>query len=446
MEGREEPGQRPGTITIYQMKDAFKAIKNKPGLFDIDTNGDFILKNKGGDILRTIPIGPYRRPTLEEIAKMEDARLNAIAEADETYEAAITALREGTEQYKLGQIPRSALLRLNVAVEDADRGRSRALYAVRETVIEEIYQVREILYDQKYEVRKMPHPVFRAKTRAHPLQEEYVRYGFPGGEAEAGATAEEVAEEVTDAEEIAAPVKSVAKELDMIVFGGAEENEYGYMASDFPAEFTIGPVRYFTVDQTLAAEKARTYRADDVRTKVMKSRSTKMMRVYADMLDKKPVTDGLEGTAVAEAALAAATGPRPEAAEWVQLRPRVLAEATFTKFKQNPALADRLLSTGDAMIVFADARNKVDGVGLGLTDGRVTDQGAWKGENQLGKILMNVRAKLRGATDADQAIAAEGAEEIKEETISEEAYEEKLRQSAKLGAILAARRRGTGAA
>jgi ribA/ribD-fused uncharacterized protein len=428
---RRGPGQeeRPGAVTVYQMKGLFKTISNKPGLFDIDANGDFIIKNKAGDVVKTIPVGPYRKPTIEEVKTMEDSRAAAIAAADEAYEVAIEALRDGTEQYKLGQIPKTAIMRLNLAVESADRGRGAAMYGLRETVERKGYEVREILYDQRYEVRKMPHLVYRGLTRAHKLQDEYVRYGH--------AEEAEVAAEAEVAVAASAPVMSVMKDVGMIIFGGADENEYGYLASDFPAEFTIGPVRYFTVDQTLAAEKARTYMADEVRTKIMKSRATKMMRVYADMLDKKPVTDGLEGPAVAEAALAAAAGPRPEAAEWLELRPRVLAEATFAKFKQNPALADKLLATGDATLVFADARNKVDGVGLGLTDGRVTSEAAWKGENQLGKVLMNVRTRLRGATDAE---AVEGVEEITEETISEEAYDEKLKNAAKLGAIIASRR------
>jgi ribA/ribD-fused uncharacterized protein len=425
---------RPGALSVYQISAILKKIKNKPGLFDINVNGDIVIKNTAGDIVQTIPIGPYRSLTADEVKDMEDKRWENIAAAEEKYEAAAETLRNMEDQYRLGQISASSLMRAGIAMETADRQRNSARYGIRNVVQNDgTYEVRKILFNEKYEVRKMPHPLYFSKSRSHTLQNQYVRYGHPDIE-------EEGTETISEEEESDAPVMSVAREEGIIVFGGAEENENGFLASDFPAEFTLNGVRYFTVDQVIAAEKARIYRNDDMRIKIMKSRSTKMMRVYAEMLDKKAPAQGLEGAAVAEAALAAMDGPRPEAAEWAQQRNKILEAATFAKFKQNPALEAKLLETGNKIIIFADARNKVDGIGLPLSDGRVTDQAAWKGENQLGKILLSVRSRLRGMTDSDEMTGAAGTEEVTESTITKEEYDEKLKSSARLGAILAARR------
>ena len=429
-----ESGQeRPGSLSVYQMTEIFRKLKNKPTLIDIDTAGDILVKDKDGNVVKTIPVGPYREPTRAEIGEMEEERWGKIADEEEKYEAALERLRGVADEYKMGQISMSALMRANLDMEKADRARNSAVYALRGVNEEDGYEVRRVLFEEKYETRKMPHMIYRGVARPHTLQRQYVRYGYDVG---AGS---EVTEEA-EAAEADEPVMSMMREDKMIIFGGAEENEYGYLSPDFPVEFTLNGVKYFTIDQVMAAEKARTYRDDDVRLKIMKTRSTKMMRVYAEMLDKKgaamPV--GLEGPAVAEAALAAMAGPRPEAAEWAAMRKGLLDAATYAKFRQNPVLEDKLLYTGNNEFVYADIKNRTDGIGLALSDGRVTDKTKWRGENAMGVALASVRSRLRG--QGDEMAGAEGTEVVREATITQEAYEDKVKASAKLGSILAARR------
>lgn len=73
--------------------------------------------------------------------------------------------------------------------------------------------------------------------------------------------------------------------------------------------------------------------------------------------------------------------------DWEQVKTQVMEEIVRAKFTQNPDLAALLLSTGDAELI------------EGNTWGDVcwgVDTRTGKGENRLGRILMKVRAELRG--------------------------------------------------
>ena len=73
-------------------------------------------------------------------------------------------------------------------------------------------------------------------------------------------------------------------------------------------------------------------------------------------------------------------------ADWELVRDDVMRKAVWEKFGQNPALADQLLATDDAKLVEHTA-----------TDAYWGDGGDGSGRNMLGKILMEVRARLQAA-------------------------------------------------
>lgn len=59
------------------------------------------------------------------------------------------------------------------------------------------------------------------------------------------------------------------------------------------------------------------------------------------------------------------------------------------KFEQNPDLAEKLLATGDEELVEGNTWGDT-------TWGRVFEDGEWRGENWLGKALMQTRERLKG--------------------------------------------------
>ena len=67
----------------------------------------------------------------------------------------------------------------------------------------------------------------------------------------------------------------------------------------------------------------------------------------------------------------------------------------YLKFSQNGELGQKLLQTGDRILVEASPYDKVWGVGLHHTDDKILDESNWLGQNLLGKALMEVRKLIK---------------------------------------------------
>lgn len=80
--------------------------------------------------------------------------------------------------------------------------------------------------------------------------------------------------------------------------------------------------------------------------------------------------------------------------EWKKVRYEVVVKGNMAKFTQNKELRENLLQTGNRILAEAAHYDKIWGIGLKQTDPATQDQTKWKGENLLGKALMEVRQKL----------------------------------------------------
>ena len=65
------------------------------------------------------------------------------------------------------------------------------------------------------------------------------------------------------------------------------------------------------------------------------------------------------------------------------------------KFTQNLDLRKKLVDSGDKILANADSRDKFWGVGTSANTAIAKDPAKWKGENKLGKMLMELRTELR---------------------------------------------------
>ena len=72
--------------------------------------------------------------------------------------------------------------------------------------------------------------------------------------------------------------------------------------------------------------------------------------------------------------------------DWEEVKVGIMEEIVRAKFTQHPELAERLLATGDKVLI--------EGNHWGDTCWGV-DTRTGRGENHLGKILMNVREELK---------------------------------------------------
>lgn len=81
---------------------------------------------------------------------------------------------------------------------------------------------------------------------------------------------------------------------------------------------------------------------------------------------------------------------------WDKVSYGAMYQACFAKFSQNETLRQYLLSTGNKILVEASPYDTIWGIGTSIEEAKLMSPDSWKmrGENRLGKVLMDVRKIL----------------------------------------------------
>lgn len=79
---------------------------------------------------------------------------------------------------------------------------------------------------------------------------------------------------------------------------------------------------------------------------------------------------------------------------WDRWKVSLVYQGNLAKFTQNAGAARQLKATGRAMLVEANPRDWIWGVGLAIDDPSVQSPSEWRGGNLLGRILTKVRSEL----------------------------------------------------
>ena len=110
----------------------------------------------------------------------------------------------------------------------------------------------------------------------------------------------------------------------------------------------------------------------------------------AMLFDNKNLQEKIRAQPNAKAAMAATTWRfLQKKKDWKKLRKVLMTRAIYTKCKTYPAVAKRLLETGDKKLVENSAYDYFWGCGRDR-----------RAENTYGKVMMNVREKLRAELKA----------------------------------------------
>lgn len=80
---------------------------------------------------------------------------------------------------------------------------------------------------------------------------------------------------------------------------------------------------------------------------------------------------------------------------WTTVKFGYMVYVNYLKFKQNAYDGLVLITTGNKILVEASPYDCIWGVGLGQDDDLILDEKNWKGQNLLGKALMEVRNILK---------------------------------------------------
>lgn len=135
--------------------------------------------------------------------------------------------------------------------------------------------------------------------------------------------------------------------------------------------FEIDGIQYATAEQWMMAEKARTFNDEETLQKILFYPSPAVQKKLGRQV--KNYNDEV----------------------WASKRFDAVVKGNYAKFSQNERLKKILLDTGNKILVEASPTDRIWGIGLSEYDIRCTDESKWRGQNLLGKALMEVRDMLR---------------------------------------------------
>lgn len=169
-------------------------------------------------------------------------------------------------------------------------------------------------------------------------------------------------------------LKKVIDEKDLpILFHGAGEDKGPYKFLDNQAEYPIQveSKKYPTVEHYFQSMKASEFGDKEILEKIERAPSGKAVKALGKLV-KNFIKE-----------------------QWDSKRIEIMARGVRAKFVQHPELQKQLLETGEKQIGEADARNTFWGIGTSAATELSKDPSKWKGQNQLGKLLMNLRSEFK---------------------------------------------------
>ncbi len=137
-----------------------------------------------------------------------------------------------------------------------------------------------------------------------------------------------------------------------------------------PSNFTIEGERYATAEQYMMAEKARLFRDEDIRLRIMAT---------ADPRDQKALGRKVRYF---------------DADRWNAVARDVVYRGNRAKFTTHRDLMTILFNTEGTTIVEASPLDTIWGIGLGADSPDAQDRATWRGTNWLGEVLTRLRDTL----------------------------------------------------
>lgn len=79
---------------------------------------------------------------------------------------------------------------------------------------------------------------------------------------------------------------------------------------------------------------------------------------------------------------------------WNENKFNIVCDGSWYKFTSSKELMSKLLETGTKTLVEGSPEDTIWGVGLHYNDDKILDESNWRGENLLGKALVQTRNKI----------------------------------------------------
>ncbi len=157
------------------------------------------------------------------------------------------------------------------------------------------------------------------------------------------------------------------------VFFWHENESNGYLSNWYHRTFTVDGVEYAHVEQYIMAQKAKLFGDTASFEQIIQCDSPSQCKAFGR---------GVVGF---------------NSEKWDAEKYRILKEGVYAKFSQNPDLAWKLSQTEEMVIAEASPSDAIYGIGHYADDAAMTSPENWRGQNLLGKALMEVRDVLKNA-------------------------------------------------
>ena len=367
------PARRPrrpkAEVIPKDAKTFFMAMSKDPKKYGFSPTGDMAILTPTGTVDTTIPLPTYRETTPEERKDYDTEVREKIRSVETEYDEALKNLKDALILWKETGLSSDAIkTQRELTRLDAERSTLRS--PLRWVRSYRNLERKSLLLHSKQPDLGIGHPVFSLYIQPIPFNKRVV--------VSTGETTVPVQEEIIQ-----------AKEESFVVFStGTEE---GVLSPETPMDLTYNGTRYNSILQAYHAERVGQLGNQGLRTSILKATNPKTIRFMGDSLKgviENPSTRELLISIAKEAA------------------------------KQDERIAPVLRKTGLDPLVYAEAKDRVLGVGLSIdAKEQLVQRDAWMGENLLGQAWEVVRIGLEDEIQSGGAVLekARTLEDVKKE-------------------------------
>lgn len=148
-------------------------------------------------------------------------------------------------------------------------------------------------------------------------------------------------------------------------------DKYGYLNNWYYSNFIIDGIKFNSVEQYMAYMKATVFGDTIIAERVLQT------IIFSDMRELSRMVKGYDENT------------------WNNIKYNIAKKGIYAKFSQNPELRKRLIGTGESLLAACSIHDTTWGIGMSQLNKNRYNPSYWKGENLLGKALMEVRTLLR---------------------------------------------------
>lgn len=361
-----------------------KLRSSKKYTYSVSNEGDLeTYDSKTAELINSIKLKYYAPYSIDEIEELNKKRVEEIIKLEEEIDIQKDLLRKAYQEYKETKVA-SDVLRINEEISNLESKKTYYRSPVRNIIDLESVEKRKIYFDLPYEIRKEP-LVYKMFYRDFPLWKLYGKY----------TDSKESYDTTSKKELLLVPGELVLANGKVARIFRAPDDEFnGFMSIYNINDFVYQETRFSSPYQAFEAYRLTELGAEDLRNKILQSRSIK----YIQITSKKLLTPLKESK-------------------------KVWADILRTYYSQNSDLVEKLLNTKEDVLVFADNSSYVGGIGFLPGQEEVLDSTKWKYPNIVGEVLMNLRTEFK------ENVETQSGGKFNESTITEEEVQKQKKGS-----------------